>query len=481
MNTLTIVPLSTPGNISRKAEDIIRSADTLFLQTSAHQSAKWILDAGLSFETMDDLYGECFDFDELNQAIANRLMCGKSVVYAVPGRGIGQAQFEAILSAAKENDVEVIRLPGTGYGDTALACIPDAVFDGVTICPANQLPLRIDPYTPLCIEELDTRLRAGEVKLALSEYYPDEYPVWFCPMDESGNYNPVSIPLYELDRQENYFAATCCILKAAEPGTLPRGDVDDLMRIMRVLRAPGGCPWDAEQTHASIRSALIEESYEVIDAIDRDDTEALLEELGDLLLQVVFHTIMEEEMSSFNLRDVATGIINKLVYRHPHVFGSTSVNDSDEVLVNWEQLKKKEKHQATCADTMHAVPKGFPALMRSAKIQKKAANVGFDWASAEEALFKLPEEVEELKEAMQSGDAAHIDEEIGDVFFAAVNVCRLLKRDPEAMLNASTDKFMNRFERTEQLILADRGTLEGMSLEEMDEYWVKAKAEMQKK
>ena len=480
MKSLVIAPLSVPGSVSCAAQTAILNSYKLFLQTDAHPSAEWIASSGIEYTSMDDLYGECYDFDELNDAIAQRLMCGQDAVYAVPGRGPGQAQLDAILKAAAENNVHVRLLPGTGYAEAACAQL-GLVHSCSVICAANDLPRRINPFVPLCIEEMDTPIRAGEVKLALGEYYPDEYPVWLCRMQPDGKYESVQLPLYELDRQSGYFAATCCIVPAASSqDKLTRGDADGLMQILRRLRAPGGCPWDAEQTHESIRSNLIEEAYEVIDAIDHDDPDALCEELGDLLLQIGLHAAMEEETSTFTMRDVATGVINKMIYRHPHVFGSVHADTSNQVLFNWENLKKKEKHHDSYTEIMEAIPKSFPALMRAAKVQKKAAHAGFDWSDAKEALYKLPEEVDELKEAMEQNDDAHIDEELGDVLFAAVNVIRLLKRDPEALLNASTNKFIARFSVMEKLITEDSLSISDMNLKEMDAYWDKAKVQMQK-
>ena len=259
-----------------------------------------------------------------------------------------------------------------------------------------------------------------------------------------------------------------------------RYDWQDFLEVMKILRSPGGCPWDAEQTHASIRREFLEEVYETLDALDRDDPAAMCEELGDVLMQVVFHAQIEAEQNGFTMDDVVDGVCKKLVYRHPHVFGSVKADTSDQVLFNWENLKKKEKHHESYTEIMQAIPKGFPALMRAAKVQKKAAHAGFDWSDPYEAMYKLPEEVSELAEAMEQGDDAHIDEELGDVLFAAVNVIRLLKRDPEALLNASTDKFIARFARMEKLIAADSRSLSDMTLAQMDEYWDKAKAQMQK-
>jgi len=481
MPAITIAPLSVGGFLSAPAERAIRNADKLFLQSALSPAAAWVLSEKLEFTAMDDLYESSADFDELNAAVAARLAAAGDCVYAVSGRGIGAAQLQAILAAASEANCGVRRLVGCGYADVAAAALPFSLGDRALTCAANALPARIDPYSALCIEEIDTALRAGEVKLALGEYYPDEYPVWFAAADASGAYQPREIPLYELDRQPRYGADCCCILRAAQEGTLPRGDCDDLMRIVEVLRAPNGCPWDAEQTHESLRGALVEECYEVIDAIDREDGEAMCEELGDLLLQIVFHTSIEQDKSAFSLRDVCTGIIQKLIYRHPHVFGDVAVGNSEDVLVNWEKLKSKEKHMTSCAESMRSVPRGFPALMRAAKIQKKAARAGFDWSTAAEALYKLPEEAEELRLAIAEGDEAHISEEMGDALFAAVNVARLLKLDPEMLLHEATDKFMARFEIMEQIIMKERGAMDGMSLAQMDAFWDKAKAQMQNK
>ena len=245
--------------------------------------------------------------------------------------------------------------------------------------------------------------------------------------------------------------------------------VQDLVDIVKVLRAPGGCQWDAQQTHQSIRRNFLEEAYEVAEAIDQNSTEHLQEELGDVLLQVVFHTAIEEEEGRFNLDDVADGVCKKLIYRHPHVFGDVSVSSTGEILANWEELKKKEKGQATQADAVDAVARSLPALWRAEKVQKKAAKVGFDWDSVDGAVDKLSEELDEVKEAIAGhGDPA---EELGDLLFAAVNVARFLKVDPEDALQAACDKFAARFRRVEEAVTAQGKQMEDMSLTELDDIW----------
>ena len=248
-------------------------------------------------------------------------------------------------------------------------------------------------------------------------------------------------------------------------------DINDLLEIMRSLRAPGGCPWDAEQTHESIRKNLIEETYEVVEAIDKKDCGMLLEELGDLLMQVVFHTQIEEEKGSFNFDDVADGVCKKLIERHPHVFGEVEVSGVDDVLDNWDAIKRRKKGQKKGSEPMLSVPRELPALMRAAKIQQKASAVGFDWPDVSGAYDKITEETQELRKAVESGVKEDISDELGDLLFSVVNVSRFLKCDAEEALTTASDKFINRFIRVEQLAKENGVDMEKASLEELDRLW----------
>lgn len=237
--------------------------------------------------------------------------------------------------------------------------------------------------------------------------------------------------------------------------------MDDLRRIVAILRAPGGCQWDGEQTHQSIRRNFLEEAYEVAEAIDQDSPEHLKEELGDVLLQVVFHASIEQDAGRFDLDDVADGVCRKLIYRHPHVFGNVSVRSTDEILSNWEALKKAEKGQATQADAVDSVARSLPALWRAEKVQKKAAGAGFDRPGAAD---RLSRELEELKAAMAGqGDAAQA---LGDLLFSAVNAARHLQVDPEMALHAACDRFSARFRLAEEEALRSGRRMEELSPEE---------------
>lgn len=252
--------------------------------------------------------------------------------------------------------------------------------------------------------------------------------------------------------------------------------VQDLVEIMRLLRAPGGCPWDAEQTHESIKKNLIEETYEVIEAINKKDADLLCEELGDLLMQVVFHAQMENEIGSFDFDKVADGVCKKLVERHPHVFGEVEISGVDDVLTNWDSIKRKTKGQKNTTESMLSVPRELPALMRATKLQKKAADVGFDWSDVSGALDKLEEEIKELRQAIVNNDKANMSEELGDVLFSAVNVSRFIKTDAEEALTAASDKFLSRFTVVEKLA-EERGIdMRSENLEVLDGLWDEAKS-----
>lgn len=251
--------------------------------------------------------------------------------------------------------------------------------------------------------------------------------------------------------------------------------LEDLLRIMELLRSEEGCPWDREQTHESIRKNLIEEAYETAEAIDKAEPELLKEELGDVLLQVVFHAQMEAEKGSFGFDDVADRICQKLILRHPHIFSSVHVDSADQVLENWDRIKKKEKGQSSAAQTLEAVPAVLPALMRAQKVQQRAARTGFDYDSRGQALEELKSELDELQEAISSGSKADVEEELGDLIFAAVNVARFTGIDGEEALTRSTEKFISRFTEVERLAAEQEIDMANTSLNVLNELWRKAK------
>lgn len=253
-------------------------------------------------------------------------------------------------------------------------------------------------------------------------------------------------------------------------------NLQDLIEIVALLRSPEGCPWDKEQNHKSLRRDFLEETYEVLEAINKEDSDLLKEELGDVLLQVVFHAQLEREKGVFTFDEVADGVCKKMIERHPHVFGTAHAETSGQVLENWDAIKQKTKNQKTKTESMLSVPREFPALMRADKVQKKAAKAGFDWDSAEGAFEKLYEEFGELKAAVESKDSDDVFEEYGDLLFSAVNASRFIGVDSEEALTKATDKFIERFSQVENMALDEGIDMKTSSIEELDRLWDKAKA-----
>ncbi len=474
MPMLTLVALSTPKNISLSALSCCKNAKTLFVQTAKTPCVQPLVEVGLDFLSMDELYAESADFPSLNEAICKTLLkaCEKGdVVYAVPGSGISEALMGLSLKA-KAHGICVKFIAGAGF---AQSCISEAAlgFDEYRVSAASALTAPINPAVALAIEELDSSLSAGEVKLMLLEYYPSSHSVEFCTLQNNGCYNIKTIPLFELDRQAHYNAPTVVLVKPLPLLSLERFGFNELEAIIAYLRGPKGCPWDREQTHESLKKNMVEECYEALEAIENKDDSALCEELGDVLLQCVLHAEIARERGSFCARDIISTLVEKLIYRHPHVFKGTNAASAEAVIEKWEQLKKAEKQFLTHGDVLSAVPKNLPSLMRANKLQLKASQAGFDWDNAALALNKLEEELLELKEALNgSGDEAS---ELGDLLFAAVNVARLLKLEPEELLSKASEKFTRRFIAMEALALSRNGEFLKLSLLEKDKLWDEVK------
>ena len=253
----------------------------------------------------------------------------------------------------------------------------------------------------------------------------------------------------------------------------PRYGYEDLLEIIRLLRSEDGCPWDKVQTHRSIRRGLLEEAYEAAEAIDNADPVLLKEELGDVLMQVVFHADIESDAGRFTMDDVCDGVVKKLLFRHPHVFGDGHEDSPESVLVSWDKLKRQEKGQKTVADSMDSVARSLPGLWRAEKLQKKAASAGFEWPDVQGALAKLEEEVSELRRAVEDG--GNVPDELGDVLFAAVKVGRFCACDPEDAVNGTCEKFIRRFRAVEEGAAARGREVSQLSLEEMTALWNEAK------
>jgi len=485
---LTIAGMG-PGPVSMctlGALEAARGADALFLQTARHPVADYLKAQRVAFETLDGLYEEAENFDTLDAAVAEMLketLCrGGETVLLLSGEGIAANTLcEAVIHMAQEAGAKLRLLPGVPLQAPALS---EAFASGLPVCGARGVQtvfaseadgVRPDVGRTLAVLEVDGVYAAGSVKLWLLEYYPPEHPVCLVYIEEGEVKNRI-LPLHGLDRQKTDHTS-CVIVPGIRVEDRERFGFDALVSIMDRLRGEGGCPWDREQTHETLRQYLIEETYEVLEAIDRGSDDELADELGDVLLQVVFHARIAKEQGRFTDRDVTTAICEEMLRRHTHVFGDACAETADDVLVNWDAIKRDEKGERTQADALRSVSPALPALIRGEKVQDKAKRVGFDWDDASLALEKVFEEAEEVRRELERGDSTRTGEELGDLLFAVANVARLAGVQSELVLKAATDRFIGRFDRMEKLAAGKGLRLTDMTLAEMDELWDRAKVE----
>lgn len=466
-----------PQLMTLQTADTLRTAKHLILRTAQHPVAAWLTEQGIAYESLDPLYDQYEDFDALYRAMADTLWAAarkSAVVYAVIDAATDGSV--AMLARTVPEDGKLTRLAGVTMADSCMARLPAALTcgDGLRTMPANAWSLSSpDPRVPLLICEIDNPVLASEVKLWLSDVYDDEMEVILFPSTVKSLRKPVTVPLCEIDRQRTYDHTVSVYLPAVPLTQRQRYDFGDLMEIMEILRGEDGCPWDRQQTHQSLRKYLIEEAYEAAGAIDEDDPDHLADELGDVLLQVVFHASIGRSFGDFTLSDVTTAVCRKMIRRHAHIFGTDKCNTVDEVNANWEKIKREEKGLVSTGSVLADVSIALPALTRAAKVQKKAAQVGFDWDTAIDALPKIQEEADEVRAELENKRDPAM--ELGDLLFSCVNVTRLAGCDPEESLKMATEKFINRFKTMENLIISDGKSLEGLTLAEMDVYWNQVK------
>lgn len=459
---ITVVALGPDdaGLLTIEALKALKDADGVLLRTGRHGAAALLED----YDTLDALYDGAEDFDTLNALAAETVLTAsqgkKSFCY-----GVADPATDATVRALIERGAKLRVLAGVSQTDTARAkalehAMPESA--AVVTIPASAFSShRLDPACALFIVEINSRLLAGEIKLRLLTVYAP---------DSRALFEGREIALEDLDRQKAYSHLSALYLPQSPRETRDRYTYADLLDIMARLRRPGdGCPWDLEQTHESLRQYIIEEAYEVVEAIDGGDPARVADELGDMLLQVLFHAQIAREHGEFDEGDITTAICRKMISRHAHIFGDIHCETAEDVLTSWEAIKKKEKGLRKTGDVMRDVPGHLPALMRASKVQNKAKQVGFDWDAPAPALDKVLEEAGEVRAELAAGRDPQA--ELGDLLFAAVNAARLAGVQPELALGAATEKFIRRFERMEAAILADGKSLKDMSLPEMDAYW----------
>lgn len=458
----------------------LESCKNIFLRTEKHPTVDYLKEKNIEFDTYDNVYETMKSFDEVYLNIAKDLVEKHEelgdLVYAVPGHPlVAEKSVFNLIEECKKNNIEYKVIPAVSFIDAMMEGLMIDPIEGLKVIDAFDINnMILDKRIGTVITQVYNQLIASEVKLRLLDQYDDETEIFYVrAAGIKGEESIRKIPLYELDMQEDIDYLTSIYI----PKDLNnKKDFNDLLEIVEILRGENGCPWDREQTHKSLKKALVEESYEVIDAIDRDDDNGLIEELGDVLLQVVFHASIGKEDGYFDINEVIGGICHKMISRHPHVFGDlTDVNTSKDVLSKWDELKKEEKGYETLSEEMRGVTKGLPALLRAHKVQNKAKKAGFDFEDIDSMINKLKEEIQEVIYVYNTKNMDKIKDEVGDLLFSCVNIARFLNVDEELALNSTIDKFIKRFSYIEEKV-KDKGLeLRGVNLDEMNKLWEEAK------
>ncbi len=466
---ITISCMDANGKINDNTIKAAMNASSVTLQTDMPAFKKY----NIEYSTLDDIYSTAPDFDELVERSTDKLLLDDSL-FIVLGDICSNRIAAELVRRVRNSGGSVSVIP---FGDSALCTAFEAGFSdstfGVSIFTVSSFSNVCDTDNTLVINEIDTRLCASELKLRLSKYYGDDFQLLLV---DTRYKKGKKIPLCSLDCEGSYGYYTSIVLPSCANKSKLRYTFFDLVSIMDKLRSPGGCPWDREQTHESLKRYLIEEGYEVLEAIDEGDTEALYDELGDVLLQVVFHARIGEQSGEFDISDVTTAVCSKMISRHSHIFGDAVADTPEEVVQNWEQLKKAEKGQQSHAEVLLGVPKNMPALMRSEKVQAKAARAGMEFPGIADAVEKLKEELYELEQSI-SGNGC-VEEECGDLLFSAVNISRLAGIEPETALQKAVDKFIKRFEMAERIALQKDIDMNTCGTEMLNDIWDKAKKQL---
>lgn len=480
--TITILGLGPgdPAHLTCQAWHVLSEANEIYLRTRRHPTVAG-LPAHLTCHSFDHLYERSEDFAAVYEAIAEQIMAlgrrPEGVLYGVPGHPlVGESSVQRILVRAQEEDQAVHLVEGLSFVEPVLSLLGIDGLAGLQLADATELAVAhhplLDPDRPALVGQLYGRRLASEVKLTLMNSYPDAHLVTLVRAAGSSMGTTVSVPLYELDRDQLLdHLTTLYVPPLSHPGGLPA-----LQDTVARLRAPDGCPWDRAQTHQSLRPNLLEEAYEVLVALDDEDEEKLCEELGDLLMQIVMHVQIATEEGAFRFADVIGQIAAKLRRRHPHVFGELEVNGTAEVLRHWEAIKASERsasgEEGVYRSRLEGVPGILPALARAQALGERAARAGFDWPDLAGVLDKVGEEVAELS---GSHDPATQASELGDLLFCLVNVARWLGVDAESALRGTCDRFVYRYTRMEQEAHARGVDLAALTLAEQDALWEEAK------
>lgn len=484
MGKITIIGLGPGdiGSLTLRAAECMSNGDRVFLRTKEHPTVSYFDSKNISYKSYDYVYDQEDNLDDVYDIITKDLLesakkYGK-INYCVPGNPIlGEKTVSMLIDLRDKSKVELEIVSGMSFIESVIISLNRDTMSGFKIIDGLEFSeVDLDINSDNIIAHIYNKEMASEAKLKISELYEDQYKIFVIKSAGiKSEERIVEIPVHELDKLEWIDHLTSIFIPKKGENHKKLFDMNNLIMIMAKLRSEEGCKWDIKQTHQSLRAYLIEEAYEVIDAIDNEEVDSLCEELGDLLLQVVFHSQIAKEEGYFNIWNVIGGICSKLIFRHPHVFGEAEAENDKEAIDTWNSMKDKEKNISSYTERLKNVTKGLPSLLRSYKIQEKVADVGFDWENISGAMLKVEEELLEVKEVYKGVDKGRTEEELGDLLFSVVNVCRFADINPETALNRTIIKFIERFEYIERQSLILDKDLGDMSLEEMDKLWQNAK------
>jgi tetrapyrrole methylase family protein / MazG family protein len=456
----------------------MKNTKCLFLRTKEHPVISELENEGINFISFDDVYEQNDQFEEVYEEITNRLFSAatqEDIVYAVPGHPlVAERTVQLLLEKGPSQNIHVTIGGGQSFIDALFAAIKADPIEGFQLLDGTDIK-RDDIHTNqhIVIGQVYDAMVASDVKLTLMEKYQDDYMITIVTAAGSSDEKLKQVPLFELDRQVEMNNLTSVYVPPMKE-MLPQ-EFTSLRSIIAELRGPNGCPWDKEQTHLSLKKYLIEEAYELLEAIEEDDIDHIIEELGDILLQVMLHSQIGEDDGMFSINDVIKSISEKMIRRHPHVFGNAKANNVEDVMENWSKIKTQEKGREPKTSIMEEVNKGLPAIIRAYEFQKKASKLGFDWDKAEKAWEKVLEEIEEFQAELTKKDRRNQLSEYGDLLFAMVNVGRLLSIYPEEALEMANQKFSRRFGYIEKQVTKSGKSFHEFSLDELDHYWDEAK------
>lgn len=459
---------------------LLKQSQHTYLRTKEHPVIHELKEEGIDFQSFDHIYEKYDTFEEVYEEICTqlfRLAENQSIIYAVPGHPfVAERTVQLLLERAAEHNIEVEIGGGQSFLDPLFAAVKMDPIEGFQLLDATSLRKdEIEIRQHIIIGQVYDTFIASDVKLTLMEKLPDDYEIYIVTAAGSKAENVRKVPLYELDREVSLNNLTSVYVPPVTDEVILYKQFTKLRQIIAELRGPNGCPWDKVQTHHSLKKYLLEEAYELVEAINEEDIDHIIEELGDVLLQVLLHAQIGEDEGYFSIDEVMESLSAKMIRRHPHVFGDKHAETAEDVVKNWQEIKQEEKGEARPPSLLEKAGQHLPNTLRAYEIQKQAAKVGFDWEKVEEAWEKVKEEMNEFEVEVKRGEQEKWIQEFGDILFAIINVARFYQINPEEALFATNQKFIRRFSYVEKCVVASGKGFENFSLDELDQFWDEAK------